>query len=295
MFGYIKPFKPEMKIREYDTFKGIYCGLCKQLSDTYGRLSSMTLSFDFTFLATVSLGFSSCDTAFCKRRCTANPFKRQTCASCSDDLSYAGATAMIMTYYKIRDDIADSRFFGKLRGYLLLPFAASARKKAAGRYPEADRAVAEAMRRQAELEHDGCPSLDRAADPSATALGAIFASISQEEKQKIILNRFGYLLGRYVYFADALDDLESDQKKGRYNPFLLRFPGVPLPEIRGHALQVLNLTIGEIAPAYELLDLRQHKEILDNVIYLGLHGEIKRMISTAENHGKKEQLHEKPL
>ena len=32
MFGYIKPYKSEMKVGEYDTFKAIYCGLCKQLA-----------------------------------------------------------------------------------------------------------------------------------------------------------------------------------------------------------------------------------------------------------------------
>lgn len=55
MFGYIKPYKPEMKVREFDTFKAIYCGLCKQLSHVFGPFASLTLSYDFTFMAAVSL------------------------------------------------------------------------------------------------------------------------------------------------------------------------------------------------------------------------------------------------
>ena len=31
MFGYIKPFKPELKVREFDTYQAFYCGLCRQL------------------------------------------------------------------------------------------------------------------------------------------------------------------------------------------------------------------------------------------------------------------------
>ena len=30
----------------------------------------------------------------------------------------------------------------------------------------------------------------------------------------------GYIAGKWVYLADALDDLESDLKKKSYNPFL---------------------------------------------------------------------------
>lgn len=29
MFGYIKPNREEMKVKEYNTYKAVYCGLCK--------------------------------------------------------------------------------------------------------------------------------------------------------------------------------------------------------------------------------------------------------------------------
>lgn len=33
MFGYIIPFKPELKIKEYEIFKAYYCGLCKAIGE----------------------------------------------------------------------------------------------------------------------------------------------------------------------------------------------------------------------------------------------------------------------
>ena len=42
----------------------------------------------------------------------------------------------MMTYQKIRDDIEDSGFGGKLKAYLVLPLVAGANKKAAKKYPE---------------------------------------------------------------------------------------------------------------------------------------------------------------
>lgn len=285
MFGYIKPCKPEMKVKEFDTFKAVYCGLCKQLSRVYGPFASLTLSYDFTFVATVSLGLRADCPGFRKCSCAANPLKKKPCLVPCDDLQYCASVAMLMIYYKVRDDIADSGFWKRLGRYCLLPFAASARRKARKLYPEIDNAIEAAMKRQAEVERAGSASPDAAADPTASALAVICEGLCDDEKQKLVLNRFGYLLGRYVYFADALDDLAADLAKNGYNPFLRKFEGTgkTLPEIREYAQGVLNLTIGELAPAYELLDLKRYKPILDNVVYLGLHEEIKEVQKRAED------------
>ena len=66
-------------------------------------------------------------------------------------------------------------------------------------------------------------------------------------------------------------------KKHSYNPFLERW-GIPgqLPdeaqkaEIVGYGRGVLNITVAELGAAYELLELKRYKTILDNIIYLGL-------------------------
>ncbi|WP_283129067.1 DUF5685 family protein, partial [Allofournierella massiliensis] len=31
MFGYVTPEKPEMKVKEFESYRAMYCGLCKQL------------------------------------------------------------------------------------------------------------------------------------------------------------------------------------------------------------------------------------------------------------------------
>jgi len=58
LFGYIRTFKPEMKVKEFDTYKAVYCGLCKQLGKVYGPFARLTLSYDFTFLSLISLGLA---------------------------------------------------------------------------------------------------------------------------------------------------------------------------------------------------------------------------------------------
>ena len=41
MFGYIIVHKPELKIREYETYKASYCGLCRSLKKRHGRIGQM--------------------------------------------------------------------------------------------------------------------------------------------------------------------------------------------------------------------------------------------------------------
>ena len=49
MFGYIKPLKAELKVKEWEVYQGIYCGLCKQLASRYGLFARMTLNYEFVW------------------------------------------------------------------------------------------------------------------------------------------------------------------------------------------------------------------------------------------------------
>ena len=69
------------------------------------------------------------------------------------------------------------------------------------------------MTRQFELEGQHTKSIDAAAEPTAAALQKMVAMLSSDPVEKRVLERFGYLLGRWVYLMDALDDLEDDAKK----------------------------------------------------------------------------------
>lgn len=77
MFGYIKPFKGMLRVCEYETYKAVYCGLCKQLGREYGPFARLTLSYDFTFLALLDLSLSGEHLAFAPGRCMAQPGLRK--------------------------------------------------------------------------------------------------------------------------------------------------------------------------------------------------------------------------
>lgn len=282
MFGYLRPYKPEMKMAEFDTYKAVYCGLCKQLGRSFGPFARMTLSYDFAFLSLLSLGMAQACPGFRRESCAANPLKKKPCLCACDDSRFAAGAAMTMLYYKVLDDRHDNGFRGRLAAFFLLPWAGRARKKAIRLYPEMDEIIKEEMKRQRDVESNG-GSVDAAAEPSARALARIFALIPASETDRRVLYRLGYLVGRWVYLIDALDDLKEDLKSGAFNPYLRKFrlsgPDAELTEAKEYAVGMINLTAGELSNTYELLSLRRYKPILDNIIYLGLKNTLALVLS----------------
>lgn len=285
MFGYIKPFRPELKIREEEDYKAVYCGLCRELGKSYGLFARMTLSYDFAFMAMFFMSMDDEINPTCEKcACIVHPFRKRCVCHENRAISLSAMAAMVLTYYKIKDDLADRGFVNKIKAVLLLPFAAAARKKALAFGKEAeiiDRAAAEMISLQREIEKRNSPLSDEAAEPTAKFLSEII-TLGGKAEDKPVLERFGYLLGRYIYLCDALDDLEDDRKKKNYNPFL--FADEKAAE---EAKAVLFMTVAELYDDLELLSLDKYKEIVENTVGLGLKAEVQRIINKkgGENNG----------
>ena len=279
LFGFIRACKPELKMREYETYKAVYCSLCKKLGKSYGILSRFTLSYDFTFLALLNMSLSDDCVQFEQKRCAFNPLKKCNYCRCDDALAMPSAAAMIMLYYKIADNIADEKGFKKLGYMILRPFFGSARKKAARRFPMLESIVSEYINTQALLEKDDCRDMDKAADPTAKALGEIFTLCSDDGVQKRVLYRLGYCMGRYIYLLDAACDLKDDIKKGSYNVLKNGSEGDTSKYIKDRVEPQLYFCINEACKAFELLDIKKFKTILGNIIYLGLEDTFKKELN----------------
>lgn len=288
LFGYVKPYQPELKVCELELYKSVYCGLCKQIGRLYGQVYRSILSYDMTFLALVSLSLQEDCGKVERKVCLAHPLHKKPCMRDAQSLSFAANVAMILAYGKVKDHLLDAGFFGKLKYYLVLPWVKRARRKAAKACPDVDQAVQRMLQEQFLLEQEQTASVDRACDPSAKCLAAIAASLSQEEGQRRQLEKIGYMMGRYIYLMDALDDLEEDMTSGGYNPYLRHFDlAHPTKEqqndMTSYAVEVLNLTVAQLAEAYEELELKRFQPILDNIIYLGMRNTRERILKKRES------------
>lgn len=288
MFGYVRAYKPYMRVFEYDIYKAVYCGLCKDMGRRYGAFTRFTLSYDFAFLSLVDLSVRNCMLDAEMQRCIAHPLTKTMCATCKNDLSYPSAAAVILTYHKLKDDVRDKGFKGRLLAMSALPFFRKPYREAADKYPELAPQIERAMILQNKIESDKTAGVDLACEPTAMMMTAVFGGLTEDPRQKELLERFGYLLGRYIYITDALDDLRDDYRERSYNPLLNifdvpygeeRIPKEKLKQIRRYARDSINFTLGSLADVYVQLDFKRYRDILDNIIYLGLKNTFNSVLS----------------
>lgn len=287
MFGYIRPCKPELKLKEYEAFRAVYCGLCHQLGKSFGPFARLTLSYDFTFLAMVHYAQGGHAVQIEKGRCCVNPVQRVPLCKSDEVLRQTADVAALMIYHNLLDNIEDSTG-AKRQGYRALkPMVKPAADVAAKRNPAACEAVETLMARQSQVEADPGAGVDAAAEPTAKALATICMQLSSDEVQRRVLERFGYLIGRFIYLCDALEDMEEDRASGGFNPLLPEEPSrrndpAALEQARLDAKDTLYLTIGETAKTCELLKLEAFGPVIRNIVYLGMPEQVQRILPERE-------------
>ena len=290
MFCYIKTDKPEMKIKEYEAYRGLYCSLCKAMGKHFGLFSRLTLSYDITFLLLVRLSFTGTLPSFESGRCPFNPTKKCSyCCNTDEELRYASAVSMMMFYHKVRDNISDSGFFKRLAMYLLLPWAKVKYNKARKMYPQVADIIEESMNRQAHTENKNTVITDEAAHSSADALGKITAYNINDSDGNIY--RFGYGVGKWVYLTDAFDDIGKDIKSGSYNVFVNKYnltSSELSDEIKEDIAGVINMSGGMFVTAYENINSKYLAAIIENIIYEGMHKSIDRILKGEKDKNRKE-------
>lgn len=265
MFGYLQIHKDELKVKEYEAYKSVYCGLCKQLGRDYGFLTRLILSYDCTFYAILLMSLKRSCTGFSDGRCKFNPLKKCKFADCKDNAySKASALSVISAYYKVVDDIDDSRFFKRIALKIAKPFFGRRQKKAARRFPEIENIVSEMMKNQKAAENDELVTIDKAANPTAKMISDLAALEGGNDLQKRVLSEFGYQIGRWVYLIDAADDYEKDKKSGNFNPFFK----ADIND-KDYINSVLSQSLARAYDAYNLLDIIDFKPIIDNMMLYG--------------------------
>ena len=111
MFGYLQVQKSELLVREWEAYRSVYCGLCKQMGKNYSFLTRLSLSYDCTFYAMLLMSLHRSCKGFDNGRCTFNPLKKCRFARCADSAySKAAAFSVISAFYKLQDDLSDSSF-----------------------------------------------------------------------------------------------------------------------------------------------------------------------------------------
>ncbi len=267
MFGYVNVYKDLLRVCDYNTFRGYYCGLCRELGKKYNAVTRLGLSYDMTFLAILISSLCDDKPKFESKRCLVHPMAKR--ASVTDDfgIEYAADISVILTYLKLKDNWDDERSVKSfLRVFYLYPY-----KRAAKKRKDKFSSITACMEDLRVLEAEGCDNPDKVAD----CFGRLLQDVFDIDGKNRAMAWLGYNIGRYIYVLDALLDLEDDIKKGCYNPFY-KMSG-DKDALKEQVKYSLLLTLTEVSNAYNLLDIKKNKEILDNIIYVGLRNNLEKI------------------
>jgi len=226
MFGYVTPSKSDLLIREYALWRAHYCGLCKSTGKTYDQAPRLTANYDAAFLSLFLHDYHDSNPGTYMSGCPFHPLSKMAVLKKTPLSEKLAAANILLAYYKAKDAVADGE---GAKGNTALLMLGRARKRAVKALPGADEIIKGNYSRLTALEKSRCQSEDRAADCFASLLRDLALLLGEgaarhsDPEQRKNLSEFFYHLGRWVYLADALDDLDEDARAGRYNPLLAEY------------------------------------------------------------------------
>ncbi|MFR5366512.1 MAG: DUF5685 family protein [Intestinibacter bartlettii] len=263
MFGYVRINKMDLTFREFDYYKGYYCGLCKYLKENHGEVSRLSLNYDITFLIVILTALYKLDSDITYERCIANPLKKKM-RIVNEITEYAASMNILLSYYKLEDNLYDDNGIKDKLAYELYK---GKLKKAYEKYPQKAEYIKQQLGNLRELEKQESKSIDKVSNTFGNLMGEIFVYKKDEYEQN--LRNIGFNLGKYIYILDAYEDLEEDNKKGRYNPFMDYID--KKEELKNKVDRLISMSLGMATKNIEQLNLEFNKSIIDNIIYSGVY------------------------
>lgn len=264
MFGYVAIDKPNILIKDYQTYRSYYCGLCKAIGEQSGHSMRFTLNYDIVLLALLGHNYENIDPKFLEGRCIVHALGNKiSFVKNNIVLSKIADINTILGYYKILDDVIDEKKHRVLKSVLYPKY-----KKAKGRLSTYDQRIKTGYERLRVLEQNK-------ADYKALAncFGSMLMSTADAltDKADNHLRELLFNLGKWIYIIDAFDDMKKD--KNCFNPFLINVKELNskvYDDVEATVRPVLYQIIEDIINAYNKMEIKISEGAISNIIYLGL-------------------------
>lgn len=269
MFGYVSARRDTMPEGAWESYEAVYCGLCHALKEGYGQRSRLFLNYDFAFLAMLLAPRDAAGVSGCQK-CLLHPVHGKPACDGGPWLELAAAESVVLTYWKLRDSMADERGLAALEARGLGLWLGEAYGRARAVCPAFDGQVSALLEKLRGLEQAGCTSLDQVADCFACLLRSAAPETGDRARDRA-MGELLYHLGRWIYLIDAVDDREEDMRRGRYNPVLARFPQWSEAD-REYLRQSMDHSLALAGAAFQLLEGNTWSPVVENILYSGLPG-----------------------
>ena len=219
MFGYLKPYKDEMKLSEYKRYKKYYCTLCTELSK-FGFISRFFLNYEPTFLFLFLNGCTN-DQEVYRYKCPLHKPKNSNVSISA--LEFSAFINYWLVIKKIEDDYNDSKNIFKkciLKQVKKLLLHNGIYKLRAEKFEVIINSLSEKLEEYYYIENHS-EDFDDLSNGFATFLSELFNSYFTQYEHKInssIISEVSFNIAKLIYIADAFDDYLKDIKSCRFNP-----------------------------------------------------------------------------
>jgi len=120
------------------------------------------------------------------------------------------------------------------------------------------------------MEQSDTASVDLPAKQFGALLGDLM-SFGLEGASRAVAYELGLHVGAWIYMADALDDMEEDHRKGRYNPFLRLWGGLPEKSAYEGIRNALKIELFGAEAAMDLMDFpndptNAKRHLMENIL-----------------------------
>ena len=270
MKGRMRPYLPELTIRDYNTYMRYLRGVRRQMYKSYGFYACHLLRTNGVLFAILSDSLAGRMPTCKRQRMPGTPFRRSMMCQ-TLGIRQAAQTEILMGWHNLQD-----RKYSELRPVKRLRRAADklllrrAYEKARQENPALERLFAQ-EREQAVVQMNlSAKNYALAAEPMSNVYGALYSTLATDDpNQRKSMHYIGSCIGRAAYLLDKAESFSRDKDKKRYNIFLVNGiddRNAARENARRQALAIAN----DLVRAYGMLDVKLNRTLLDNIMLLGL-------------------------
>ena len=282
MNGRMRPYLPELTIRDYNTYLRYLRGVRRQLYEEYGFYACHLLRTTGVLFAILSDSLAG-RAATCQRKRVPGTLVWRKLMCQTQGIRLAAQVEVLLGWHSLQDrKYSELSFPKQVQRAFDRIFLRRSYERAVQENPALERLFGQ-EREQAVVQMNlSARNYAMAAEPMSNIYGALYSTLATDDpSQRKSMRCIGSSIGRIFYLLDKAERFEADRRNGRYNVFVVN-------ELKGQASAVENARRQALAAAndlmrvYEMLDIKLNRSLLDNIMLLGLHHAVEPLEVGAE-------------
>jgi hypothetical protein len=283
MEGNLRPYIPDLTIRDYNLYVQYSRGVRRQLRQEYGLVPSLMVRHDCVVMALFSDSLAGREATCRYMRGLSHPFRRKPVMCQTKGIRLAAQMHMILLWRKL-DDIPREKMTRRMRLWHRVAGALFTRpyRKAVEAAPGIERLLAQELAQAEAQELARGHSYAIASEPMANAYEALYGIFAPDDDNTQRLARYiGRCEGRIFGLLQMAYRADEDRRKAQYNVFVEN--GLNTATALENARRQCSMEADNLAHAYNILDVKLNRSLLDNIFLVGL----RHTIDTSDPAGKK--------